>query len=320
MSTRLCSKVGITALMLFGIPWLHKQSSPYFVAAGFVSQSTPMNLHIPQRLHLQQQRRRQGRSALFVEIPPSPSTASVSSSTSSSNSERGKAPYPKVGDVVRYEDLDGGRANGQIFTGRISLIQAVLSKADDSTDTPSWIAEVTQLDDLGDGYFTDFSSRKRASKRVLRPMETLTPLPASFVRSEMAWKVPNTPLFPRYNLVGYKGPQADKKSASTIAADAVILEQDKKAYNALKLQLIRDAALFGLGGTFLVQFLRGLDDALIYFTGALAGVGYLFFLSIKTDTMGSTSTTASTTTPTTLQVLQHGNNIANIRFFLPSQR
>lgn len=309
-----------TVLILLGVRWL--EHSLLSAAASFVSQPTlggHLNLN-GQRYSNGQRYYGLGRSALFMETP----SASSSSSSSSKSPQGALGPYPKVGDVVRYEDLDGGKANGQILTGRISLIQAVLSKQDpdhnntDTTTSSSWIAEVTQLDDLGDGYFTDFSSRKRASKRVLRPIHTLTPLPASFVRSEMAWKVPNSPLYPRYNLVGYAGPQADKNKLSTSSEAAFALEQDRKAYNALKLQLIRDAALFGLGGTFLVQFLRGLDDALIYMAGALAGVGYLFFLSVKTDTIGSTPTASTTTTtPQTLQVLQQGNKIANIRFLLP---
>lgn len=283
-------------------------------------------------LHPQRQEQQAVIFNLMAE-PPSSTSTSISKAASS------KAPYPKVGDVVRYQELDGGKANGQVLTGRISLIQKVLlpstksssslhtSEEDDSNEEEAhqWLAEVTQLDELGDGYYTDFSSRKRASKRVLRPIGSLTPLPASFVRSEMAWKVPNIPLYTNYNLVGYKGPQAElhKKNSFSSTDNNMILEQDKKAYNALKLQLLRDATFFGLGGTLLVQFLKGLDDALIYLAGALAGVGYLFFLSVKTDTIGLTTTTLpssmsnTTPQPQTLQVLQQGNKIANIRFLLP---
>jgi hypothetical protein len=50
---------------------------------------------------------------------------------------------------------------------------------------------------------------------------------------------------------------------------------------------------------------RDSEDAAIYAAGALAGVGYLFLLSIKTDTLGSSQS-------------KLGSNISNLRFAMPS--
>lgn len=72
----------------------------------------------------------------------------------------------------------------------------------------------------------------------------------------------------------------------------------------MKNKLLKDAAIAGLIGTVIAQITRGLDDALIYLAGAIAGIGYLFFLSIKTDTLGSNDA-------------KLGSNVSNLRFGLP---
>ncbi len=105
------------------------------------------------------------------------------------------------------------------------------------------------------------------------------------------------PLFPAYNLVGYEGPVA-------IPVNQDVWESDMEKYGKLKGQLLKDALLAGLIGTAVAGLVAGLDTALVYFAGAIAGVGYLFFLSVKTDTLGSPDA-------------KLGTNVSNVRFALP---
>jgi len=57
-------------------------------------------------------------------------------------------------------------------------------------------------------------------------------------------------------------------------------------------------------GTILAQLLKGTQDAVIYGLGAAAGVGYLYFLSLKMDTLGTSQ-------------MSLGKNVSNLRFVLP---
>lgn len=216
------------------------------------------------------------------------------------NSKR-KAPQPKVGDFVRYYDLDGGKSDGQELVGKITFIQSSKSSSSSNNDV-QWIAEVTEMDDVGDGYYADFPSRKKRKSKIYN-IQNLSPLIASYVRSEDAYKIPLTamgrpsPYFENYDLENYQGPMK-------VEINQEIVENDLKNYGQLKIKLLKDAAIYGLVGTVIADLFKGLDDALIYFAGALAGIGYLFFLSIKTDTMGS-------------QDAKMGSNISNLRFALP---
>lgn len=128
---------------------------------------------------------------------------------------------------------------------------------------------------------------------------------ASFVRSENAYKIPKDPItlqpspkFPQYQIEGFTGFQP------STAVDQDVVYRDGQTYKSLKFQLYKDAALFGLVGTILTDLFRGIEEALIYAAGAIAGVGYLFFLSVKTDTVGSAEA-------------KMGSNISNLRFALP---
>jgi len=221
-----------------------------------------------------------------------------------------EAPYPKIGDCVCFYDVDGGQADGQALVGKISLIQRILgsegrANEDGDDGTKTWLVEITELEDVGDGYYAEYPSRKRRSKRSLRNLEDIAPLAASFVRTEDAYKIPSDagtgrpiPLFPQYNLKGYGGPAA-------VSVNQDVVQDDLERYADLKIKLLRDALLAGLAGALITDLARGLDDAIVYFSGALAGVGYLFFLSIKTDTIGSEGG-------------KLGKNVSNFRFVLPA--
>ncbi|KAL3798295.1 hypothetical protein HJC23_000209 [Cyclotella cryptica] len=220
-----------------------------------------------------------------------------------------KLPQPKIGDIVRYYDMDGGRADGQTLVGKISLIQRIQQPSSSTTNTsPSdgtnrWLLELTPLQDVGDGYYAEYPRRKRR-QATLRKLEEVAPLAASFVRSEDAFKIPmergtNVPMpyASGYDVVNYEGPTA-------IPVNGEIVQRDGENYNEIKASLLRNAALAGLVGTVVADLSRGTQDAVIYAAGAAAGVAYLFFLGIKTDTLGSPNA-------------KLGSNVSNLRFVLP---
>jgi guanylate kinase len=208
--------------------------------------------------------------------------------------------HPKVGDMVRYYDIDGGREDGEVLVGRISFISTDLGKEN------SWTVELTGLEDVGDGYFAEYPSRKRQSKKAVRNLADVSPIMASFVRAESAYKVPLDPQSKKlkvraeqYDLDDYQGPFA---GANEINRD--VLVQDEIVYSALKGKLLRNAAIAGAVGALITDLVKGAEDAIIYAAGALASLGYLFFLSVKTDTMGS-------------QDSKLGKNVSNLRFLMP---
>ncbi len=211
-----------------------------------------------------------------------------------------KPPQPKVGDVVRFYDLDGGRVDGQELVGKISYISS--STSPNNNQEVKWIADITEMEDVGDGYFAEYPSRKRRKNRVVN-IANLAPLAASYVRSEDAFKIPidrmgrPSPMWESYNLEDYEGPMKQPVNEEVVQADLEL-------YGQLKGQLLKDAAIAGLIGTIIADFTRGLDVALVYFLGALSGVGYLFFLGVKTDTVGSPDA-------------KLGSNVSNLRFALP---
>lgn len=219
---------------------------------------------------------------------------------------KSKLPHPKIGDFVRYYDVDGGRADGQVLVGKISLIQAIRSSsATPSPDgTNKWLVEINEVEDVGDGYFADYPSRKRR-KAALRNLEEIAPLPASFVRSEDAYKIPMQrgtnipqPSHPGYDLIEYEGPMA-------IPINQDVVQADGENYGQIKFSLVKNAAIAGAAGTIVADLLRGTEVAIIYFAGALAGVAYLFLLGIKTDTMGNADA-------------KLGSNVSNLRFVFPA--
>lgn len=214
-----------------------------------------------------------------------------------------KLPQPKIGDVVRYFDVDGGKSEGEVLVGKISYIQPILSGPESDDGTNKWLVEIKELEDVGDGYFTEYPSRKR--RKALRKLEELAPVPASFVRSEDAFKIPlergtnrPSPSHSGYDLVGYEGPGAVPVNDEIVATDA-------EAYEAIKFSLIRNAAIAGAAGTAFAGLARDAETAVIYAAGAAAGVAYLFLLGVKTDTMGSPDA-------------KLGKGISNLRFAFPA--
>mmetsp|Transcript_28087 Transcript_28087/g.39490 ORF Transcript_28087/g.39490 Transcript_28087/m.39490 type:complete len:566 (-) Transcript_28087:292-1989(-) len=208
--------------------------------------------------------------------------------------------YPKIGDIIRYYDLDGGRADGEVLVGKISFLSKSIGKEN------CWVVEITELENVGDGYFAEYPSRKRSSKKTTRPLEDVSPIAASFVRAEAAFKVPrevgsDIPQVraKQYTIEGFEGPMA-----LTEEIDVDAIKADAKLYAQLKFDLLRNAAIAGLVGTLIADLVKGPQDAAIYAAGAFAGVGYLFLLSLKTDTMASIES-------------KLGANISNARFVLP---
>jgi len=219
----------------------------------------------------------------------------------STTKEKDPRPFPKIGDVVRYYELDGGKVDGQILVGKISFIQQ--RNSENGYDAPEFLIDIAELDDLGNGYYTEYSGRKRQSKRSTQKLQSIAPIRASYVRSEDAFKVPldingaPKPYVQSYNYEDYQGP-------IPIEVDEELVQSDGEKYNELKSQLLRDTALTGLLGIILAQLFKGTEDAIIYAAGAIASIGYLYFLTVKTDTVAS---------PTA----KLGSNVANVRFVLP---
>ncbi|KAI2500196.1 guanylate kinase-like protein [Fragilaria crotonensis] len=220
--------------------------------------------------------------------------------------------YPKAGDIVRYYDLDGGKADGQVLVGKIAYIQKVLGSGSDSTSSSSssssWAVELTQLEDVGDGFYAEYSSRslvRSSSKKTMRPLDQVAPIAASWVRTEAAFKVPRDGQgrilvrAEQYAVDSYPGPFVGEN-----AINQDIVQADWEIYSALKGKLLREAALLSVAGTIVADLVKGPEDAAIYAAGAFAGVAYLFLLSVKTDTLGSVQS-------------KMGSNISNLRFFMP---
>ncbi|GAX19498.1 hypothetical protein FisN_19Hh073 [Fistulifera solaris] len=205
-----------------------------------------------------------------------------------------KSLHPAIGDIVRYYDLDGGRVDGQALVGKISFIQP--------GGTTGWLIEVTPLEDVGDGYFAEYSSQQRRGKKVLRDIDAVSPILASFVQSENAFKLPMGPnRVPKvraetYDLDDYTGP------VRIVNTDVVA--QDWELYGSIKTKIFKFVALTGAAGTVVVDFVKGTEDAAIYCAGALSSLVYLFLLSVKTDTIASPEA-------------KMGKGISNLRFAMP---
>jgi guanylate kinase len=206
--------------------------------------------------------------------------------------------HPNIGDIVRFYELDGGKSKGELLVGKISFIQKNLGR-----EGSGWLVELKEMDDVGDGYYADYPARKRDSKKALRDLAEVSPVSASFVRSEGAFKVPRDPATggPRvraeqYDIGSYEGPFFE--------INETVLEADSILYDALKGRLLRFAALTGLAGTLIAELVRGPQDAIIYGAGSFASLVYLFLLSLKTDTVGAKESTLA-------------KNVSSLRFAMP---
>jgi guanylate kinase len=209
--------------------------------------------------------------------------------------------YPLVGDIVRYSDLDGGKADGQILVGKITYIQKQLGAREGQA---GWLVDLAELEDTGDGYYGEYSRRR--SKTALRNLSKISPIAASFVKSENAFKVPRdlSTGFPlvraeQYDWEDYLGPFSGLDSVNQ-----QVVQTDAMLYSILKNRVLKFVAVTGAVGTIAADLAKGPEDAAIYFCGALASVIYLFLLSVKTDTIASPDS-------------KFGKNIANLRFLMP---
>jgi guanylate kinase len=209
---------------------------------------------------------------------------------------------PRAGDVVRYYDLDGGKAKGQVLVGKISFISPDLS-------TPNgWKVELTELEDVGEGYYAEYSSTKRSWKKTTRDLPDVSPVAASFVRNESAFKVPIDRLTggpkaraEQYDLDAFTGPVSDFSPQSQ-----TILEADAVLYKELKGRLLRYAAISGLAGTLIADVSQGGDFAAVYGAGFVSSLGYLFLLSLKTDSLATTG-----------PMSKLAQNVSALRFVMP---
>ena len=205
---------------------------------------------------------------------------------------------PQIGDVVTFDRLDGGKVDGETLVGKISFLTQV-------TSSKEWIAQVNLLENVGDGYYAEYSSNKRSKMQTDVNVSLLKPLAASFVKSEAAWKVPITsqgkpkPKSKPYDLEDYQGP-----ASLQVTVNPDVLEQDLQLYNGIKTNLFKYAALTGLLGTVVTNFSKGTEDAAIYLAGVVASLGYLLLLTVKTDTVASPDA-------------KLGKGIANLRFAMP---
>lgn len=232
----------------------------------------------------------------YVRMSETPSTATKT-----------KALLPNIGDVVRYYDLDGGQSNGQVLVGKISFVFGSASA------TSGYSVELNELEDVGDGYFAEYSSalRSRKGRKTERRLTEISPIAASFVGSEQAYKVPldrdtglPKPRQETYDLDRYKGPAFYMQQVNN-----EVVAQDAENYSELKSKLFRNVALTGLVGTIVGNACYGTEQALIYFAGSLASLLYLFLLSLKTDTVAINKEDNT-------QNLA-GTPIANLRFGAP---
>ena len=249
--------------------------------------------------------------------------------TSTPTTKKKKSLHPKVGDLVRYYDLDGGKWDGEVLVGKISYIsKQIKNDSNDESTTCPWLVEITEMDNLGDGYYAEYPSRiNRMSKQTTRNLSKISPLSASFVRSENAYKVPlttptsisgksDTPnMSPNlllrqesYDWEDYEGPFASSTGDDAYKINMDVVQQDYELYQSLKGKLFKYTAISGLIGTIIANYSKGTEDAVIYFAGSVASLFYLFFLSLKTDTM------ASTTNPTAPKL---GSKFSNLRFGMP---
>mmetsp|Transcript_30733 Transcript_30733/g.35037 ORF Transcript_30733/g.35037 Transcript_30733/m.35037 type:complete len:546 (+) Transcript_30733:8-1645(+) len=215
----------------------------------------------------------------------------------SSKQKKKKTLYPKAGDIVRYCDLDdeGGSGSGEVLVGKLAYIQKMEGH---------WMAEVNELEDVGDGFYAEYGFRQRNSKKSLRRLEDFSPIAGSFVRSEYAYRIPRDKNgIPRarveeYDINSYKGPLA-----YTII-DFDILDSDLERYEKFKGNLLSKTAQLSAIGLFLAVLLKGQADAIAYTCGSAAGIFYLLLLYIKTDTVGSDDA-------------KYGKSISNVRFAAP---
>mmetsp|Transcript_38547 Transcript_38547/g.43420 ORF Transcript_38547/g.43420 Transcript_38547/m.43420 type:complete len:686 (+) Transcript_38547:100-2157(+) len=218
-----------------------------------------------------------------------------------------KSLYPKNGDIVRYYDLDGGIEQGVTLVGKISYIFGSKQSLN------GFSVELNELEDVGEGYYAEYSSamRSRSNRKCERPLSKVSPIAASFVGSEQAYKIPLTttkePMVRQesYDVATYQGP------SYYTTVNQNIVEKDLDNYQTLKSKLFTNVLLTGLVGTIIINAsYNNAEYAVIYFGGSVSSLLYLFLLSLKTDTV------AINETDNTKNLI--GTPIASLRFATPA--
>ena len=317
----------------------HSNSNPHHSSHTINNNINNYNRHTLHRAQLYHSH------GLFASSSSSSSSSSTTTTTTSNSPEKERRMlYPAVGDIVRYYDLDGGNQKGQMMIGKISYISKNMGKeksgwtveiieldrlrndsSASSTNSNGGVGSTSS----GGSYYADYPNyQTRKSKTILRDLHNnVSPVACVFVNSENAYKISiNTstqqPIVrqEQYDLEGYEGPFVTNLPYSSNIRpinDNIVLD-DAVRYDLLKFELLRNTALFGIVGAIVTYIAsstmngsdpnskNGIEYALIYFSGVLANLLYLYFLSMKTDTMATTSTNN-----------KFGKVITNLRFITP---
>eukprot|EP00903_Cladosiphon_okamuranus_P012738 g11908.t1 len=183
----------------------------------------------------------------------------------------GARPFPKVGDVVRYE----GKWKDDVTFGEVRQLQKV-------EETGEWRAYVLGLEPIGDDQY----ARKKNQKSKAEDAATLRPVRAFYVRSVDGFKVLHNSSTgePRYISDGY---ELEGFALPKIEVDPVKFAAELESYEDLKRRLVVDAALFGAVGAFATFQIFGANQGLLFALGALASVAYVILLEKSADDVAS---------------------------------
>jgi len=225
-----------------------------------------------------------------------PTTKPLQDSTSSSlfmsatNDVSSSSLYPEIGDIVRYYELDGGKVDGQVCIGKIDRINSAEQ------------VEVVPLENVGNGYYAEYFSSNAKGRPIKRALSTLSPIrDAPFSSNEYAYQIPMN----EKNAIRVT---AEKYDLDTYTGPPSLLEEDEdsaESYQGLKTTLLLQTASLSLVGlTLIVSGIVPNGDPLAFVCGSLAGLLYLLFLYVKTDTLGSSDE-------------EYGSNLSTLRFFAP---
>lgn len=224
----------------------------------------------PLRRSLVQRSRRPSFRALAA-APPDANAADAAAPAADDTSY----PTPVLGDVVMYPDP---KWKDEVTVGMLRNLQYIATRG-------QWLADVTPLIALGDGSYQE-PSRRRGDTDSL-DAALLAPLPASYVRTAAAWRVPlgsdgATPLTaaPGFRLSDYALPTA-------AAADPAKAAKTLAQYDGLKTRILRDTLLFGAAGTLVAAVGFTPDLALVYGLGLFGSLAYLLLLARATDRLGT---------------------------------
>jgi hypothetical protein len=143
-----------------------------------------------------------------------------------------------------------------------------------------WIADVVVFKDVEPGVFRE--EKLMRNSQVL-PVLKLKPVTASYVRSSDGWKVPLAtdgksvvPSSPGFDV----GPDFALPVVTIDRVKALAYEQ---AYEALKLRLLKETALFGAAGTLATVVAAGPTNGATFALGVAFGAAYLVLLERNTD-------------------------------------